>query len=90
MSNIKVGDLVMVTRPMPCCGNSDNVGDIYTAKAIFLVSALCRRCGKTTIGKFVSTPETLNNYYGYPEQCLTKIDPPSLPETIEEEKELSI
>jgi len=41
--NIKAGDLVMVVKPLSCCGRFDGVGFIYTVTG--LPSHKLSRCG---------------------------------------------
>ena len=45
--NFKPGDLVMVVKPRPCCGNSDTVGHGYTViEGLRLIrECFCPDCG---------------------------------------------
>ena len=86
--SIKVGDLVMVAKPMPCCGNGV-FGKVFQVVYIKNEKARCPYCKKLDEmscagfdGQYLTT--------GYPIDRLIKIDPPSLPESLEREKELSV
>lgn len=44
MSAIKPGDLVMVVKPSPCCGNVSVVGRIFSVKSIISAYSYCIYC----------------------------------------------
>jgi hypothetical protein len=86
MSNIKVGDLVMVVKPAVCCGSVNSIGRIFPVEGIERVYGQCAHCGmrgheygaKIANGRYVLLTRII------------KIDPPALPESLEREKELSV
>jgi hypothetical protein len=47
MSDIKIGDLVMIVRPRPCCNNTDKIGHPFTVELPIDRKELvvCRNCG---------------------------------------------
>ena len=84
---IKVGDLVMVVKGLPCCGKAINMG------AIFIVTEIVRfrllRC--------VSCKEPyplIVGAMGYKEglliDCLKRIDPPSLQDEVTGDEEVEV
>lgn len=84
---IKPGDLVMVVRPMLCCGKSSGLGYVGTAEAIPIncYGAKCSFCGDENRdfrrhfmvdGKIVHALR------------LKKIDPPALADEVEREREV--
>jgi hypothetical protein len=92
MSNIKVGDLVMVVKPAPCCGSTKNIGKIFKVTELS-AGGICSCGALTKINeKCARTGDMTKNglHISYQVNRLIKIDPPSLPETIETEKELSV
>lgn len=71
----KKGDLVMVVRPMPCCGCADGLGDIKTVDGIEAGGDwLCASCGQDLDGIQAATflPDD-----AIPISMLIKIDPPA-------------
>ena len=43
---IAPGDLVVVVKPVPCCGHSGSVGETFRVKELAHVRWHCVRCGK--------------------------------------------
>lgn len=84
MSAIKAGDLVMVVRPTPCCGNTDGMGTVYRAAEVSSVYSYCDRCGKKSSGVVVWHEDDSGCHVSR----LIRIDPPALPEIVETEEEL--
>jgi hypothetical protein len=87
MSNIKVGDLVMVVQPQPCCGKKNTIGIVFTVKKISSGSTRCGYCharypSEIAYGKSDGLPTLTHR--------LIKIDPPALPESLEREKILEV
>ena len=75
MSDIKVGDLVMIVKPTVCCGYAGRIGRVFRAGRFNTKSAKCSLCGARATsfvgvlnpesGKFVDVVR------------LIKIDPPA-------------
>ena len=84
--SIKVGDLVMVVKPTTCCGNPARVGKIFEVQSIETLSICCQWCGDLRVAMTASDQDD----YARDINRLIKIDPPSLPESLEREKELSV
>lgn len=83
MSNIKPGDLVVVTKPTPCCGDIEGLGDIYRVQSIEMMAgdSYCGKCSQQ-IGKnltFAWRQRKSTSGFGYSVPRLTRIDP--LPES---------
>ncbi|MRT30849.1 hypothetical protein [Herbaspirillum sp. CAH-3] len=78
MSDIKVGDLVMIVRGMPCCGGTKNIplGFAFTAYALSKMTApeSCDSCGAIVDGLAVVYADSGMGAYLH---CLKKIDPPA-------------
>ena len=77
---INVGDLVMMVKPLPCCGDASFIGNIYTVTG-FHDAGVCAECG------IVRTPCAFldNEYKVQPVSALKKINPPPIKESIERE-----
>lgn len=43
---ISVGDLVMVTKPAPCCNSIGDIGVIFKVNSIITNNGKCSYCGK--------------------------------------------
>jgi hypothetical protein len=87
VSNIKVGDLVMVVKPSSCCGNTLTIGDTFTVTSIDSYPSICGHCLKET-KEYVVGGNSRGSLAAV--NRLIKIDPPALPESLECEKELSV
>jgi hypothetical protein len=85
MSGIKAGDLVMVVRPMPCCGNARSIGKVFEVRRVTRDLARCPHC-KT---EFEETYANAVNGRGWEVPRLIRIDPPALPESIDAEREVT-
>lgn len=82
--NFKPGDLVVVVKPITCCGDDRAIGKIYTvtqtAKSLLgggTVSvgsgpSMCSKCGYT---RHASDPVGLDGTYQCERNRLRKIDP---------------
>lgn len=46
MTDIKAGDVVMVVRPMRCCGWCQDLGDVYEVTEVSREKSVCFSCGK--------------------------------------------
>ena len=87
-NDIKVGDLVMVTKSMQCCGRSSYMGKVFIARSIELMTGWCPDCFTETTALCVD----YNGGYlttGFPMYRLIKIDPPALPEEITKDEEIT-
>jgi hypothetical protein len=87
MSNIKMGDLVMVVKPQPCCGGDRGVGRLFEVEAIENDYSTCVHCKAISKSTYAKRPN-VNDWVSF--SRLIKIDPPALPESLEREKELSV
>lgn len=45
MTDIGVGDLVYVAKPMPCCGDAAMLGHVYKVESITPHHCACSPCG---------------------------------------------
>ncbi len=70
---IEKGDLVMVVKPMPCCGAAITIGQVHTATG-FYDCCICSSCSA-----LLTEPMVLVNgeHYAAPISILIKIDPPA-------------
>jgi hypothetical protein len=84
MSDIKAGDLVMVVKPIHCCGGTASIGLVFVVQEVAIAGGKCGGC-------YVQHPPMpvafINDWFRYDLHRLIKIDPPALPST-EREKEL--
>ena len=81
--SIKAGDLVVVTRPQPCCGDDEGVGSIYRVQKVETIrSVFCGKCKRKIADNMPIAFEYRNAgslvSIGYSVPRLTRIDP--LPE----------
>ena len=90
-NDIKAGDLVMVVRPMPCCGNLSWVGRIFKAGVVEQCSYGCSQCGRHSIELTteLSGFSPIGQPYAVEISRLIKIDPPAQPESTETRKEIT-
>lgn len=84
MSDIKVGDLVMVVKSTPCCGNSSVNGMVFRVTRMAVERSVCTKCFAVFTDQVRVTVE--NGKSGL--LCrFKKIDPPaegdSLPTRVE-------
>jgi hypothetical protein len=87
MSDIKVGDLVMVVKPIHCCGGTTSIGRVFVVQAIAIARGVCGNC----LTNHPPMPVAfINDWFRYDIPRLIKIDPPALPESIERKKELTV
>ncbi|MAL01186.1 MAG: hypothetical protein CL536_03415 [Alcaligenaceae bacterium] len=82
---IKPGDLVMVVKPTPCCGNRVSVGRLFPVEIIGFGNGRCILCG-------AGFPDTCfaagQDRIGYHLNRLKKLNPPADEESREKTKEL--
>jgi len=84
MENIKVGDLVMVIKPIPCCGYDKRIGMISTVEQIVERGMYCTICGHN----FGTSTHTIVNGIGFSFDRLKKIPPLEEQDKIETKEEL--
>ena len=85
MSDIKVGDLVIVVRVALCCGNAKSLGKIFKTGEHYSGIAVCPRCGnKDPVNGFFDA----NQYAVYETSRLKKIPPLTEPKTTEHRDEV--
>lgn len=75
MSDIKVGDLVMIVKLASCCGKpSDHLGRVVTVTKVDVATGVCGGCGDVQ-------PNQLGVYFGnglrIQRYRVVKIDPPA-------------
>ena len=87
MSGIKAGDLVMVVRPLPCCGHAKHIGRTFVVGHVARLMGKCPNC-KEWFSAVDCAMEVEENV-GMLVQCLIRIDPPALPESIDTEREVT-
>lgn len=82
---IKKGDLVMVVKPTPCCGNAGSLGRVFRVGSLRAFTGWCLRCGlRGDPSVDVALPH--RSLEGAQLSRLIKIDPPALPEGVETTK----
>ena len=87
MSEIKKGDLVMVVKPTPCCGNTDRVGLTFTVREVGRAKRpYCFYCG--VLSDELAAAGGIDAVYRL--SRLKKIDPPAEGETREAYKNLKV
>jgi hypothetical protein len=74
MSDIKAGDLVMVVRGCPICGDLDGIGMVFKVSAIELSKSITSCCAKNTFTSDALQDGEENCWW--PVSALKKIDPP--------------
>ena len=81
---IKKGDLVMVVRPISCCGSTKRLGEVFVAGDYWAGHAFCTVCGhdRTQYGPFIVVP---GGNRCMEASRLTKIDPPPITQDVNEE-----
>ena len=47
---IKTGDLVIVARPSPCCGNENSLGRAFVVGRVWLGTGCCHYCKESGRG----------------------------------------
>lgn len=87
MSNIKPGDLVMVVKPIICCGNTSSIGYVFNPVKVEMTGrfGVCEHCGA------ISNPSICahdSGGFAYDLPRLIKIDPPPISEDTTEDLKL--
>lgn len=85
MSEIKAGDVVVIVKPTPCCGDTGKIGVVFTVDWLAYAAGICNACGAGLIGAFVLEDEA----GGAPRALVRKIEPLADPETIETDLEVT-
>ena len=91
---LKVGDLVMVVKPMSCCGRSRALGHIFRVAGFgpirgFSGYGRCAYCG-TRAPVHASAVQHPDGKATFDRNRLIKIDPPAEMKDTETEKELTV
>lgn len=74
------GDLVMVVRPAPCCGNPHQVGNIFQVKRVERrKSATCIHCGEIAFDYIGAQKD--DSKFWFRVSRLKKLNPPAKQET---------
>lgn len=84
---IQPGDLVMVTKPQPCCGLRVSIGKVFTVAAVEIVEGYCTYCGKEGRHSIVLEKKDANE--GLILSRVIKIDPQAIEETASSTEELA-
>ncbi len=81
---IQVGDLVMVVKPLECCGDAGDVGVVYIAGEHYNGPSLCRKCGHrgTVVGVWVKS-KNVRDF-----KRLIRIDPPATGDSLPSLREM--
>jgi hypothetical protein len=77
---VTVGDVVRIVLPTPCCGRRDDVGIEYRVVFLIRAQASCSYCGSVIDGALCGQREGV----APPSGLLIRIDPPALPENVED------
>lgn len=85
MSEIKAGDLVMVVKPQPCCGDARCVGTIYRVVSVEVMKGWCLMCGRSLDALFARESPAFGCYVG----VLKRIDPLPELESLDEPAEVT-
>jgi len=88
VSDIKSGDLVMVAKVVPCCGNTARLGQIYKVKEIVIDNSgsVCRYCAEAFGTLEVAIRE--GEFEGTMVERLIKIHPPETGDSLPTRREL--
>jgi len=73
-TDIKPGDLVMVVKLTPCCGNTGSLGTLFTVKDIVRGPSICKYCSDFRANDVIAV---LPDENGCDPRRLKKIDPPA-------------
>lgn len=87
MSDIKAGDLVMVVRPQPCCGDASAIGEVFVVRDVAGADAdvHCCECGEDLNDSIALMGDEIGHVFS----VLIRIDPPALPEDMQQPEELT-
>ena len=87
MSDIKVGDLVMVVKSSLCCGSTDGIGETFVVRWLGRPNGQCEACGncRPTYG----ADSVTNGDDGYDLRRLKRIPPLSDLERVTDKEELT-
>jgi len=87
---IKVGDLVMVVKPSPCCGSEKGLGCAFIVVDISTDMFECGICHKIYETTSVAKEKSWRVFIGTQMSRVIKIDPPALQDETTTEKELAL
>lgn len=81
---IKAGDLVMVVRPSPCCGDTTYVGRVFVAGVVERAILGCKLCGSEDLVMCVENGAVWPDgvAVAIETECLIRIDPPADPVSV--------
>ena len=84
----KKGDLVMVVKPMPCCGDTSDIGRVESVEEMAAGNKFeCRKCLKDLDDYCVAL---FSGDDGMPTCTLIKIDPPADQDQETTDRELEV
>lgn len=79
-NTIKIGDMVVVSRGRPCCGNEKSKGYIFTVNTLIKINPpkkiICILCRGQLNGTFVAAKEYKGRCRAFEITQVTKIHPP--------------
>ena len=87
MSGIKVGDLVVVIKPQPCCGRTDSIGYIFVVAGLDSEPGGCSACGEELAALGLLDPA--DGMYVMASRCIVIPPLPEL-EDIKHEEEITV
>lgn len=87
MEPIKVGDLVVIVRPRPCCGSADSIGKIRRVIGVPIYPTTTCDCGLRWIGGAYGAEVLLSSGSVCQISRMKRIDPLPSPEAVDEEEE---
>lgn len=90
MSEIKVGDLVVIIKPIACCGYSSGIGRIFRVSEFTKGKAgdVCPYCHSRKPAITIALFEG-NGHIGAEISRLKKLDPPTEDETVSTDTEIT-
>jgi hypothetical protein len=87
---IKVGDLVMVVRPLTCCGEGlEDIGNVFKVVDLWSSQSVCAECGKVD-PDICAMHIVAYGKAGFPFNRLIKIDPPANSESTKYDQEIEV
>lgn len=68
---IRAGDLVVVVKPSPCCGDGSYIGKVYRVAKLSTGGVVCARC----LANHTGAVAWADRYHGFEFMRLKKIPP---------------
>jgi hypothetical protein len=86
---IRIGDLVMVVKPTPCCGDASDIGTVFYVRWVGMSDGECLKCGHTPAEEPAADNTTDLDDGCYPFAMLKKINPPPLEQSTKTRDEVT-